>query len=59
MPNAIAQLPDLRALSGDELALAVTRELDRRDRAARVAPARDAWRRVHAEWYDAVNVRSI
>ena len=62
MPNATA-LAGLRKLSDGELAAlydadedakeAVLAECDRRDRQARVAPARDARARLHAEWYDA------
>ena len=64
MPNATAHVPGLRGMNLDELAAlygagddetraAVLEECERQDRAARVAPAQDALRRLHAEWYDA------
>ena len=64
MTNATAPMPALRGMTDGELTAlydagdaetraAVLAWCDRQDRQARVAPARDALARLHAEWYDA------
>ncbi len=64
MTNATAPMPAMRGMTDGELAAlydagdadtvtAVLAECKRRDDAQRVAPARDALARLHAEWYDA------
>ena len=48
------ELAGIYAASDDDAArAAVLAECERRDRADRIAPARAAWKRLHAEWYDA------
>ena len=56
-PTSLRKLSDaeLTALyaADENAAPEVLAECERRDRQARVAPAQDALRRLHAEWYDA------